>query len=266
MGSDFLTPEKNLIHRAWHSIPEFLGKREVGASQQRYELDRFIANTFSAGSAYYYVLDFFNPEKPVLISPAIEDILGLDPQTTTTQSIIERGHPEDAPFAARAQQTALSILKRRIGMEHAKDYKVSYCGRLRVADGSYRLFNHQSIIIATDNTHHVTKTLSIHTDISHLTSRNNYKLSLLNLHGRESFLNIDVFDERDKPMTSHSVFTRRELEILDLLSGGKTSVEIAGIMNISPNTVKNHRKNILRKANCKTTGQLISMCMSEGLI
>lgn len=266
MGSDFLQPEKSLIHRAWHSIPEFFGKREVEASQQRYELDQFIATTFSSGSAYYYVLDFFNLEKPMLVSPAIEQILGLDPKTTTIQSIIDRGHPEDVPFAARAEQTALSILKNRIGMARVKDYKISYSGRLRVADGSYRLFNHQAIILATDDTHGVTKTLGIHTDISHLTNRNNYKLSLLNLHGRESFLNIDVFDEGEKPMATHSVFTRRELEILDLLAGGKTSVEIAKIMSISPNTVKNHRKNILKKANCKTTGQLISQCMSEGLI
>lgn len=266
MTSDFLQPEKSLIHRAWHNIPELFTKRNVGNSQQRYELDQFIATTFSAGSTYYYVLDFFNLEKPMLVSPAIENILGLDHKATTIQSIINRGHPEDVPFAARAEETALSILKHRIGMEQVKDYKISYSGRLRVADGSYRLFNHQAIILATDEHGGVTKTLGIHTDISHLTNRNNYKLSLLNLHGRENFLNIDVFDEHDKPMATQSAFTKRELEVLDLLSSGRTSIDIAKIMNISPNTVKNHRKNILKKADCKTTGQLISKCMNEGLI
>ncbi|WP_299594251.1 response regulator transcription factor [uncultured Microbulbifer sp.] len=266
MASDFLQPEKSLIHRAWHNIPDFFAKKDTDSSHQRHELDQFIATTFSAGSAYYYVLDFFNLEKPMLVSPAIESILGLNHKTTTIQSIIDRGHPEDMPFAARAEETALSIIKHRIGIERVTDYKISYSGRLRVADGSYRLFNHQAIILATDDNGGVTKTLGIHTDISHLTTRNNYKLSLLNLHGQESFLNIDVFDEQDRPMATQSVFTKRELEVLDLLSAGRTSIDIASIMNISPNTVKNHRKNILKKADCKTTGQLISKCMNEGLI
>lgn len=266
MGSDFLEPQKSPNHRAWHSIPEFFGKRDIASSQQRYELDQFIASTFSAGSTYYYVLDASRREKPMLVSPAIKHILGLDPEITTIQSIIDRSHPDDLLFTSRAEQTALSLLKNRIGIGRIKDYKISYSGRMRVADGSYRLFNRQAIILATDDRYRATKTLCIHTDVSHLTNRNNHKLSLLDLHGRESFLNIDVLDEDDKPMATHSVLTKRELEVLNLLSSGRTSVDIAKIMNISPNTVKNHRKNILKKANCKTTGQLISKCMSEGLI
>lgn len=266
MGSDFLQPQKSPIHRAWHNIPEFFGNHGFASARQRYELDQFIATTFSAGSTYYYVLDVSKPESPILVSPAIKHILGLDPECTTIRAITDRGHPEDMPFARRAEQTALSILQARIGISRIKDYKISYSGRLRVADGNYRLFNHQAIILATDCMHRATKTLCIHTDISHITHRNNQKLSLLNLHGRESFLNIDVFDENDKTMATHSVFTKREIEVLDLLRGGRTSVDIAEIMNISPNTVKNHRKNILKKAKCKTTSQLISKCMSEGLI
>ena len=266
MGSDFLQSQKSPIHRAWHNIPELFGKRGIASAQQRYELDQFIATAFSAGSTYYYVVDVSRRERPMMVSPAIKHILGLDPESATIRSIIDRGHPEDMPFARRAEQTALSLLKNRIGISRIKDYKISYSGRLRVADGSYRLFNHQAIILATDDMQRATKTLCIHTDISHLTNRNNHKLSLLNLHGQESFLNIDVFDENDNAIAAHSVFTKRELEVLDLLRGGRTSVDIADIMNISPNTVKNHRKNILKKANCKTTGQLISKCMSEGLI
>ncbi|WP_051687282.1 response regulator transcription factor [Microbulbifer sp. HZ11] len=265
MGLKTLDAGNNLIYRAWHNIPGFFAKRNV--TQQRYELDQFIATTFSSGACYYYVLDFLNLDKPMLVSPSIQSILGLDPQTATIQSLIERGHPDDIPFAAKAEETALSILKNEIGMDQVKNYKISYSGRMRVADGSYRLFNHQAIILDTDEHFGVARTLGIHTDISHLASGSNYTLSLLNLFGGESYLNIDVLNNPQPCITSSpSLFTQREMEIVRLLADGKTSADIGRLLNISPHTVKNHRKNILKKSDCKTTGQLVSKSVSEGLI
>lgn len=259
-----LQPEKNLIHRAWRNVPDFFATQDIAL--QRKEIDEFIASTFSTGAAYYYVLDFFNIQKPMLVSKSIEHILGLDPSATTIQSIIERGHPEDLPFASRAEETALKILNNRIGQDQVKNYKISYCGRLRTRDGSYRIFNHQALILATDDSNRVSKVLGIHTDISHITSRNNYKLSLLHLFGGESYLNIDVFDEKMQVIGAPSLFTEREMQIVRLLAEGKTSVETAEILGISQHTVKNHRKNILKKADCKTTGQLVSKVLVEGLV
>ncbi|WP_160152078.1 LuxR C-terminal-related transcriptional regulator [Microbulbifer sp. ALW1] len=259
-----LQPEQSLIHRAWCNVPSFFASREV--AQQRQKLDQFIASVFSSGACYYYVLDFFRLGEPMLVSPSVETILGLDPQATTIQSIIERGHPDDLPFASSAEETALYILRNQIGMDRAKNYKISYSGRLRVADGSYRLFNHQALILDTDDEFGVARVLGIHTDITHLTKKSNYKLSLLNMLGGESFLNIDVFADKQSIMASPPPFTAREMDVITLLAEGKTSAVIADALNISTNTVKNHRKNILQKADCKTTGQLMSKCISEGLI
>ncbi|TLM79128.1 LuxR C-terminal-related transcriptional regulator [Microbulbifer harenosus] len=264
MEPEDLQPEKNLIHRAWRNVPDFFARQDISLPHK--EIDEFIANTFSTGAAYYYVLDFLNIRKPMLVSNSVERILGLDPTATTIQSIIERGHPEDLPFAARAEETALRILNNQIGREQVRNYKISYCGRLRTRDGSYRMFNHQALVLATDEANRVAKVLSIHTDISHITNRNNYKLSLLHLFGGESFLNIDVFDENNQVVGAPSLFSGREIQIVRMLAEGKTSVEMAEILGISQHTVKNHRKNILKKAGCKTTGQLVSKVLAEGLV
>ncbi|WP_077407556.1 LuxR C-terminal-related transcriptional regulator [Microbulbifer agarilyticus] len=252
------------IYRAWRKVPGFFAQRDV--AQQRLELDRFISASFSSGPCYYYVLDFLNLDKPMLVSREIESILGLDPENTTIESLIERGHPEDIPFVAKAEETAFSILKNQIGMARVKEFKISYSGRLRVTDGSYRLFNHQAIILDTDEQFGVARTLGIHTDISHLAQQGNRKLSLLNLHGGESYRNIDVFNNPEHFLATPSLFTRREMEIVQLLAEGKTSAVISELLGISAHTVKNHRKNILKKSDCKTTGQLISKCLNEGLI
>lgn len=60
-------------------------------------------------------------------------------------------------------------------------------------------------------------------------------------------------------------FSSRELEIVARIAAGATSVEIAQQLHISVYTVKNHRKNILRKADCRNSGQLINRCIALGL-
>ncbi|WP_323845631.1 helix-turn-helix transcriptional regulator [Microbulbifer magnicolonia] len=69
-----------------------------------------------------------------------------------------------------------------------------------------------------------------------------------------------------RPGGGGRLFSGRERQVIRLLSEGKTSAEIADRLSISVNTVKNHRRNILHKANCRNTGQLLSKCMALGEI
>ncbi|MEP6646555.1 MAG: response regulator transcription factor [Saprospiraceae bacterium] len=57
--------------------------------------------------------------------------------------------------------------------------------------------------------------------------------------------------------------TRRELEILGLISQAKTSSEIAENLFISPQTVGAHRKNIMRKLNITTTAGLVRFAIQN---
>lgn len=53
------------------------------------------------------------------------------------------------------------------------------------------------------------------------------------------------------------VMTEREREIVDLISSGCTSKEIARALGMSINTVLWHRKNLYRKLAVSTRSQLI---------
>lgn len=53
--------------------------------------------------------------------------------------------------------------------------------------------------------------------------------------------------------------TKRELEIIEHMSLGKTTKEIADNLHISPLTVSTHRKNILGKTNAKNSIELIAI-------
>lgn len=61
-------------------------------------------------------------------------------------------------------------------------------------------------------------------------------------------------------------FTKRELEVLQLLSQGKSSYDIASQLFISEYTVFNHRKKLLEKAEKKNTAELISFAINKGFI
>lgn len=57
--------------------------------------------------------------------------------------------------------------------------------------------------------------------------------------------------------------TRREIEILGLISQAKSSSEIAENLFISPQTVGAHRKNIMRKLNITTTAGLVRFAIQN---
>jgi DNA-binding CsgD family transcriptional regulator len=58
--------------------------------------------------------------------------------------------------------------------------------------------------------------------------------------------------------------TRRELEVLELVSGGLGSAEIAERFFISPSTVKNHLRNILEKLNVHSRAEAAALALRRG--
>ncbi len=63
-----------------------------------------------------------------------------------------------------------------------------------------------------------------------------------------------------------TVISLSEKRILKLMSEGFSSKMIANTLNISIHTVKNHRKSMLFKSECKTSSELIKRAIVEGWI
>jgi len=60
--------------------------------------------------------------------------------------------------------------------------------------------------------------------------------------------------------------TDRELDILRNLAAGKTSKEIGNELFISPHTVDTHRRNLLKKLECKSVVELAQIAFRNGLL
>ena len=70
-----------------------------------------------------------------------------------------------------------------------------------------------------------------------------------------------MFDTKPK-----HVITRREKEILQLITDEFTNQEIADKLFLSLRTVENHRNNLLQKLGVKNTAGLVKAALQEGLI
>lgn len=65
--------------------------------------------------------------------------------------------------------------------------------------------------------------------------------------------------------TASQILRPREREVLQLLSEGKTTKEIAGKLNVSVKTVETHRQQIMEKLDLHNIAQLTKYAIREGL-
>ena len=248
--------EINNLYNVWN--PNRLGTNTTASQISFNDLTNSIINT---GPFYFYVIDFFDMSLSH-VSPAIAEIHGFIPETTTFNDVLGAIHPDDIEFVAKAEAVATDFFYKKVGYEKMLNYKISYSIRFQLANGEYALFNHQSLMLTLDDNGGLGKSLNIHTRIDHLSNQNTYKVSFIGLNGETSFMNLNP-NEKNQDVIE---FSKREIEILKLISNGLTNTEIAQQLCISDQTVKKHRSNILAKSDTKNMAQLIKICVFQGII
>ena len=62
------------------------------------------------------------------------------------------------------------------------------------------------------------------------------------------------------------VLSERELEVLQLVSFGLSSREIAERLFLSSHTITNHRKNMLARSRCGNLAELVRVAINENLL
>lgn len=84
---------------------------------------------------------------------------------------------------------------------------------------------------------------------------------------------IDLLTNKESklPFTENSLhknplLSKREIEVLKLISQGYTNAEIAQILSISKRTIEIHRQNMLEKTHTRNTANLISYAFSNRLL
>lgn len=251
-----------VLHDVWTKSSDKISTKNVKHDEN--EFNRFITSIFSPGAYYFYVVDFFD-KSIKQVSSSILALTGFNPETVTFDDIIKSIHPDDLSFVSKAEEIAINHFYNVIGKENVLKYKVCYNFRCKTQDGSYQLFHHQAIVISVDEEGRFGKSLNIHTNINHITTVNNHKVYFIGIEDATDIIQLNMNDEHES-INIPAYFSNRESEIINLMSLGLTSAEIAKRLFISVHTVKNHRKNILKKSGSKSSSELIAKCITEGLL
>lgn len=252
--------QEHLLADLWESYPDAISRERTAI--EVHDITKNLIDAFAIGPYYYFIVNMYDYSVGQF-SDNILAIHGGEKFPVMLKDFLNLVHPDDQGFVLRAEDATLKKIA-EIGFENHLYLKTSYNIRMRIHDGSYHLFHHQSIRLAKDESGRISTVLNIHTDIHHITKTNNYIALVTGVGERNDYfqINLSLEDEHfELPKLS-----KREMEVLGLLAQGLTSKDIADRLYISLQTVHVHRKNLLKKTKANNLGALIKYSLEVGLV
>lgn len=178
----------------------------------------------------------------------------------STVNIYDHIHPEDLPFYLECESKSHTFFK-ELSQKDLRNYKTRFDFRVGI-NGFYKRYLQQRVLLEHENESN-RSFLIIMTDISHLkrSSSNHYSITRIN--------KIECSDPNHAPyikVEDPFPLTRREKDVYGYLMQSLKTREIAIKLFVSEETIKNHRKRILKKTGCKNTLGLIMTSFENGWI
>lgn len=236
---------------------------EASPSQLDIENDfyRKIWKFFVVGDSYYFIL---NHQSSVFefVSNEVAEIMGYDPSEFTIQFMNAKIHPDDRSWFLVFGDTIVDFFS-KLTLDKVLKYKIRFDIRFMKKNGEYARILYQGIILEHDEKGRFLRSLSVHTDITYLKQEGKPVLSFIGMDGEPSYRDVAL---QNNFIESNEELTKRERQVLMLLTEGKLSKEISNILKISKQTVDTHRKNMLHKKELSNTGELISKAIRYGWI
>lgn len=231
-----------------------------------------MASIFSPGMSYYYIMNMENLNLEY-ICPDVQKITGIPANEATIEQLVSTALHEEIETLVKKEQVIRDFYGRYISSTDMTNYKIVYTYRMKDRKGTQRHMLHQAVAISISDCGNAQHVLSIHSDVSHLKLPNNKNVSFISLTDQASYPNVGiengVFDPetaRRENMLLSETLSPREKEVLNLLSKGYNAEQISNMLHLSFNTVRTHRKNMLKKTRCANTTELVVQGLMEGLV
>ncbi|MCC5922115.1 MAG: LuxR C-terminal-related transcriptional regulator [Cyclobacteriaceae bacterium] len=85
-------------------------------------------------------------------------------------------------------------------------------------------------------------------------------------HGIDAFIRDQTYYSKAYENEQEEILSDREQSVIQLISHGLSTIEIADELSLSVHTINTHRKNILKKLKARTTGDMIAKAIRSRLI
>ncbi len=254
--------------------------KNLGYTNQYPETDHFIGNAvddldvssnkierlqprfthfFELGKTSHFILRM--PQKEIeLGANGWLNFFSEESDEFSEDNILSIIHPKDLRFYLECESESLRFFG-ELSQEDLTHYKTRFDFRIK-RNGIYKRFVQQWIVLEP-SPEVVLRFLVITTDISQLKRSSSSRFSILN-----TTANGDPISKYITSSTHPSPlpFSRREHEIFVYLMQNLSSKEIASKLYVTEDTVRGHRKRMLKKANCKNTLGLIMTSFENGWI
>ena len=174
-------------------------------------------------------------------------------------------HPDDRNYVLSAVFIAIEAAERAFENNTDIKIRVNIYGRMLDANNEYkwRLIQFPKFYIGQAK--RVESGLILITDISHLKYNIQPMMTIIDGTNKENtYFKINLENHNFLPLGIPKI-TKREQEILLLISKGLNTPQILEKLNIAYSTVENHKKNLRKKTNTKTTAELISFALNNNL-
>lgn len=181
------------------------------------------------------------------------------------QFLTKHIHPDDlAGFIYFAETSTLNARPWKEVKENAVH---ELCSRFKHKNGKWRWIKQKVIVLSVTQDQHIDTVLLLFDDCTAvkeaelnrhaaLVERSRKKSKLLDLLAPLSSLQ-QRKEKRILAFEEGAALTKREKEIMQLVSEGFSSKEIAAQLFISRHTVESHRKHILRKLSARNAPQMV---------
>jgi DNA-binding CsgD family transcriptional regulator len=181
------------------------------------------------------------------------------------QFVIKRLHPDDLQgFILFAETSTLNASPWKEGKENAVH---EHCYRLKHFNGKWIWIRQRVIVLSVTPDRHIDLALILFDDCTvEKEAELNRHASMVEKSRKSSKL-LDMLapvsiaqTKKEKlrlALEDHASLTPREKEIMQLVSQGASSKEIAAKLFISRHTVESHRKHILHKLSVKNAPQMV---------
>ena len=193
----------------------------------------------------------------IVFGRGFKNFLGLQVVPKKFRELYHLVHPDDLSEVLMATSAAIECAK-DIRPEEIEDFIFVLDYRIKIKGGNYaRIIRQTSILEASEEDGLIT-TISLCTDISamKLIGPVTYRVN-----GKRAGLFQKALEGKRKDRASifnKEEISKREKEVLFLISQGMTSNEVSRRLNISIHTVKTHRRNMLKKYDAKSTVELLA--------
>lgn len=201
------------------------------------------------------------------VSKNFKACLGLDPKLLETQGMRyfwSRIHPEDLEKWLKALNELMEFTLGNIQEEDREKANYTWNYRFKNADDVYVNLVQNTTPLAFDSQGKPIIGLA-HYTVLHSDMKMDVSASAKLLNDQNEYETI-YFNNYGQRLLNDGI-SNRERDVIRLLVLDMSSKQISQKLNISPHTVDTHRRNILKKLNISSTGELIGMLkMNQNLI